>query len=127
MPSYLTNVCLFTIISYFYRKVNSLLSFSYHHLPYFVFTYCVFLLNFYRNTSYKTIVFFTKIRYDIQVEQPQDLARDSGQRKLTYSLQNHCASSRSVYLSRRLDAHCEKFAIAHHLKEGGVFTTEINN
>ena len=27
MPSYLTNVCLFTIISYFYRKVNSLLSF----------------------------------------------------------------------------------------------------
>ena len=82
MPSYLTNVCLFTIISYFYRKVNSLLSFSYHHLPYFVFTYCVFLLNFYRNTSYKAIVFFTKIRYDIQVEQPRDLAHDSGQRKL---------------------------------------------
>ncbi len=40
-----------------------------------------------------------------QVEQPRDLARDSGQRKLTYSLQNHCASSRSVYLSRRLDSH----------------------
>ena len=32
-----------------------------------------------------------------QVEQPRDLARDSGQRKLTYSLQNHCASSRSSY------------------------------
>ena len=40
---------------------------------------------------------------NIQVEQPRDLARDSGQRKLTHSLQNHCASSRSVYLSRRLD------------------------
>ena len=35
----------------------------------------------------------------IQVEQLRDLARDSGQRKLTHSLQNHCASSRSVYLS----------------------------
>ena len=44
-------------------------------------------------------------KYKIQVEQPRDLARDSGQRKLTYSLQNHCASSRSVYLSRRLDSH----------------------
>ena len=42
---------------------------------------------------------------NIQVEQPRDLARDSGQRKLTYSLQNHCASSRSVYLSRRLASH----------------------
>ena len=42
---------------------------------------------------------------EIQVEQPRDLARDSGQRKLTYSLQNHCASSRSVYLGRRLDSH----------------------
>ena len=34
---------------------------------------------------------------EIQVEQPRDLARDSGQRKLTYSFQNHCASSQSVY------------------------------
>ena len=42
---------------------------------------------------------------NIQVEHPRDLARDSGQRKLTHSLQNHCASSRSVYLSRRLDSH----------------------
>ena len=41
----------------------------------------------------------------IQVEPLRDLARDSGQRKLTYSLQNHCAPSRSVYLSRRLDSH----------------------
>ena len=36
--------------------------------------------------------------------------------KLTYSYQNHCASSRSVYLSRRLDSHWDKFAITHHLK-----------
>ena len=63
--------------------------------------------------------------YNIQVEQPRDLARDSGQRKLTYSLQNHCASSRSVYLSRRLDSHWDKFAVTHHLKEVGVFSTEI--
>ena len=62
----------------------------------------------------------------IQVEQPRDLARDSGQRKLTYSLQNHCASSRSVYLSRRLDSHWDKFAVTHHRKEVGVFSTEIN-
>ena len=40
----------------------------------------------------------------IQVEPLRDLARDSGQRKLTYSLQNHCASSRSVYLRQRLDS-----------------------
>ena len=66
-------------------------------------------------------------RYNIQVEQPRDLARDSGQRKLTYSLQNHCASSRSVYLSRRLDSHWDKFAGTHHLKEVGVFSTEIKN
>ena len=52
--------------------------------------------------------------------------RDSGQRKLTYSSQNHCTSSRSVYLSRRLDSHGDKFAVTHHLKEVGVFLTEIN-
>ena len=53
------------------------------------------------------------------------MARDSVQRKLTYSLQNHCASSRSVYLSRRLDSHGDKFAVTYHLKEVGVFSTEI--
>ena len=37
--------------------------------------------------------------------------------KLTCSYQNHCASSRSVYLSRRLDSHWDKFAITHHLKD----------
>ena len=63
----------------------------------------------------------------IQVEQPRDLARDSGQRKLTYSLQNHCASSRSVYLSGRLDSHWDELAVTHHLKEVGVFSTEIND
>ncbi len=62
---------------------------------------------------------------NIQVEQLRDLARDSGQRKLTHSLQNHCASSRSVYLSRRLDSHRDKFAVTHHLKVVGVFSTEI--
>ena len=65
-------------------------------------------------------------KVQIQVEQPRDLARDSGQRKLTYSLQNHCASSRSVYLSRRLDSHLDELAVTHHLKEVGVFSTEIN-
>ena len=63
--------------------------------------------------------------FRIQVERPWDLACDSGQRKLTYSLQNHCASSRSVYLSQRLDSHWDKFAVTHHLKEVGVFSTEI--
>ena len=63
---------------------------------------------------------------NIQVEQPRDLARDSGQRKLTYSLQNHCASSQSVYLSRRLDSHWDKFAVTHHLKDMRAFSTEIN-
>ena len=67
-----------------------------------------------------------KLQSLFQVEQPRDLARDSGQRKLTYSLQNHCASSRSVYLSRRLDSHWDKFAVIRHLKEVGVFSTEIN-
>ena len=62
---------------------------------------------------------------NIQVEQLRDLARDSGQRKLTHSLQNHCASSRSVYLSRRLDSHRDKFDVTHHLKVVGVFSTEI--
>ena len=38
--------------------------------------------------------------FPIQVEPPRDLARDSGQRKLTYSLQNHCASALIVYLSQ---------------------------
>ena len=37
-----------------------------------------------------------------QVEQPRDLARDSGQRKLTYSFQNHCAAPRSIYLPFRI-------------------------
>ena len=43
--------------------------------------------------------------------------RDSGQRKLTYSSQNHCTSSRSVYLSRRLNSHWERFVITHHLQK----------
>ena len=33
--------------------------------------------------------FYSANTIHIQVEQPRDLARDSGQRKLTYSLQNH--------------------------------------
>ena len=66
-----------------------------------------------------------RIEIELQVEQLRDLARDSGQRKLTYSLQNHCASSRSVYLSRRLDSHLDELAVTHHLKEVGVFSTEI--
>ena len=53
----------------------------------------------------KCFISFHAFLYHIfQVEQPRDLARDSGQRKLTHSFQNHCASSRSVYLSRRLDS-----------------------
>ena len=53
----------------------------------------------------------------IQVERTWDLVRDSGQRKLTYSSQNHCTSSRSVYLSRRLNSHWERFVITHHLQK----------
>ena len=70
----------------------------------------------------------------IQVERTWDLVRDSGQRKLTYSSQNHCtlhfvsvgakplsprqcAPSRSVYLSRRLYSHWERLVITHHLQK----------
>ena len=53
----------------------------------------------------------------IQVERTWDLVRDSGQRKLTYSSQNHCTSSRSVYLSRRLYSHWERSVIIHHLQK----------
>ena len=69
-----------------------------------------------------------------QVERTWDLVRDSGQRKLTYSSQNHCtlhfvsvgakplsprqcAPSRSVYLSRRLYSHWERLVITHHLQK----------
>ena len=46
------------------------------------------------------------------------LGRDSGQRKLTYSSQNHCTSSRSVYLSRRLILPLRKTCvITHHLQK----------
>ncbi len=63
----------------------------------------------------------------IQVEQPRDLARDSGQRKLTHSLQNHCASSRSVYLSRRLDSHLFQVVSNSKFVSVGVQSpTEIN-
>ena len=54
---------------------------------------------------------------DVQVERTWDLVRDSGQRKLTYSSQNHCTSSRSVYLSRRLYSHWERLVITHHLQK----------
>ena len=82
--------------------------------------------NFFSSYLKKCFISFHALLYHIfQVEQPRDLARDSGQRKLTHSLQNHCASSRSVYLSRRLDSHWDKFAVTHHLKEVGVFSTEI--
>ena len=35
----------------------------------------------------------------IQVEHPRDLARDSGQRKLTHSLQNLTAHPRGAFIS----------------------------
>ena len=60
--------------------------------------------------------------------------RDSGQRKLTSSFQNHCtlhsvpvgakplsprqcAPSRSIYLSRRLNSHWEILVTTHHLQK----------
>ena len=55
--------------------------------------------------------------WGFQVERTWDLVRDSGQRKLTYSSQNHCTSSRSVYLSRRLNSHWERFVVTHHLQK----------
>ena len=70
----------------------------------------------------------------IQVERTWDLVRDSGQRKLTSSFQNHCtlhsvpvgakplsprqcAPSRSIYLSRRLNSHWEILVTTHHLQK----------
>ena len=64
--------------------------------------------------------------FNIQVEYTWDLVRDSGQRKLTYSSQNHCtlhfvsvgakslsprqcAPSQNIYLSRRFYSHWERF------------------
>ena len=52
-----------------------------------------------------------------QVELTWDLVRDSGQRKLTYSSQNHCTSPRIFYLSRRLYSHWERLIITHHLQK----------
>ena len=69
-----------------------------------------------------------------QVERTWDLVRDSGQRKLTSSFQNHCtlhsvpvgakplsprqcAPSRSIYLSRRLNSHWEILVTTHHLQK----------
>ena len=69
-----------------------------------------------------------------QVERMWDLVRDSGQRKLTSSFQNHCtlhsvpvgakplsprqcAPSRSIYLSRRLNSHWEILVTTHHLQK----------
>ena len=61
--------------------------------------------NFFSSYLKKCFISFHAFLYHIfQVEQPRDLARDSGQRKLTHSLQNHCASSHSAYLSRE-DSH----------------------
>ena len=71
---------------------------------------------------------------DFQVERTWDLVRDSGQRKLTSSFQNHCtlhfvpvgakplsprqcAPSRSIYLSRRLNSHWEILVTTHHLQK----------
>ena len=53
----------------------------------------------------------------VQVERTWDLVRDSGQRKLTSSFQNHCTSSRSIYLSRRLNSHWEILVTTHHLQK----------
>ena len=77
----------------------------------------------YRKSCYDSIIamyarhFSKSWAYMIQVERTWDLVRDSGQRKLTYSSQNHCTSSRSVYLSRRLNSHWERFVITHHLQK----------
>ena len=85
-------------------------------------TYNAFSLSFYRSDSlflyYQSIrTFFQKKINSVQVERTWDFVRDSGQRKLTYSSQNHCTSSRSVYLSRRLNSHWERFVITHHLQK----------
>ncbi len=57
----------------------------------------------------------------------RELARDSGQRKLTSSKPNPCASSRSVYLSGGLKPATETSRILVYppLTEAGVFPTEI--
>ena len=78
----------------------------------------------------------------IQVERTWDLVRDSGQRKLTYSSQNHCTSTlrsgrRKTIVSQTMCAPAERLSQSEivlplrktcyysPLAEVGVFSTEI--
>ena len=86
------------------------------------------------NRSPRTPSLISPFTQLIQVERTWDLVRDSGQRKLTSSFQNHCtlhsvpvgakplssrqcAPSRSIYLSRRLNSHWEILVTTHHLQK----------
>ena len=79
----------------------------------------------------------------IQVERTWDLVRDSGQRKLTYSSQNHCTSTlrsgrRKTIVSQTMCAPAERLSQSEivlplrktcyysPLAEVGVFSTEVN-
>ena len=87
------------------------------HLPSDISFAYLIRLRTYRKSNF-LIIWITGISFvAIQVERTWDLVRDSGQRKLTYSSQNHCTSSRSVYLSRRLYSHWERLVITHHLQK----------
>ena len=86
------------------------------------------------NRSPRTPSLISPFTQLIQVERTWDLVRDSGQRKLTSSFQNHCtlhsvpvgakplssrqcAPLRSIYLSRRLNSHWEILITTHHLQK----------
>ena len=87
------------------------------HLPSDISFAYLIRLRTYRKSNF-LIIWITGISFvAIQVERTWDLVRDSGQRKLTYSSQNHCTSPRSVYLSRRLYSHWERLVITHHLQK----------
>ena len=85
---------------------------------------------------------FWKMSPAIQVERTWDLVRDSGQRKLTYSSQNHCTSTlrsgrRKTIVSQTMCAPTERLSQSEivlplrkacyysPLAEVGVFSTEI--
>ncbi len=56
------------------------------------------------NSSGLLLYLIGRRRYPVQSMDEAQQALMEKSAKLTYSYQNHCASSRSVYLSRRLDS-----------------------
>jgi len=59
----------------------------------------------------------------IQVERTRDLVRDSGQRKLTFSSQNHCTSTTSFLSADQIIK--EEFIMSYLYKTRGTCSTMI--